>query len=552
MKILSFLKIIFKELTLLIIPISLSCILTPILFCTFSLKYYDIVYSKFQNIAILIAENNSETFIDFLFNNELFQNVVFLFLSFVTLQFFHLIAGMILSYLLPKINKKLKETSFRYALGLNLDFFNTKNSGDIEKNIFNLADSFCSMVEFSFLFINKIVQLIMCLIFCLKFKTMFLIVLMWVLIMSICGFICFKVIIRESSKRNEYQNIQTGFICESLDNVIILKLNKCYDFIFNKFNKNQSDEDKAYSTVNKLFGITRFVFGTINVFCFSVAILSIIKMKLVYHGLNSTFYFLQFWNTLIAIWEIMWAILPTFYAFGRLDRSLLFLDLKKDDKEYNYTHDIDKFEILEIHNLNFKYKEVEIFKNFSLILKNEFLLIDGSSGIGKSTLFNLIINLKDCGKNTIFFNGYDLKSITDIYKIISYVPQKDYIFNDTIKNNITLGLNYNQSKFNELINILQIDKFISMEDIDKKLCGPFGSQISGGQARRISLARTLLFDNPNKLLLLDEPFNNLSKDIISNLMLYIKENHKNRPVICIDHTQNFRSICDTIININDI
>lgn len=129
-------------------------------------------------------------------------------------------------------------------------------------------------------------------------------------------------------------------------------------------------------------------------------------------------------------------------------------------------------------------------------------LLVGKNGSGKSTLLKLIHGdiLPDSGEILIDSSPIDQVSFRDYYRLESIVYQKNYLFNDSVKNNITLFQPYQQEKLEELIQQLDLHQLISREisEIDR---------LSGGEKQRIVLARALL-KNP-RFLLLDEAFSAL-------------------------------------------
>ena len=532
-----------------------SGVFTTLLFGLQVMKYYDAIYRSMIGLQSMIQEIFPQTtsiygcFYKLLFQTDFFANVFFFFGLFCAMHVLHFCSGLLLSVALPKFNCYFKKMAFTHALNLPLNYFHTKSPGDIEKNVTNFAESFCQLVEFSLSNISRISVIITSLCLCFRIKLLFLVLSVWVFIMIVIGFVLFRMVIRESAVRSCYQNSQSGFITESFDNVVIYKLNKCKNFFFTKFGQNQEKEDSSYRKMNILFAITRSVYGTVNILCLCGMFILIAYLKITNPGLNAVFYFIQFWISLVQMWDLMHNIVPTSFVAGKLIQSIQLLKLNTEQiaKAENITH----FETLKIENLNFSYRTVPIFQQFSMTCQNQFLLINGPSGIGKSTLFNIILGLEIVDSNTIFINGKDLKSINNIYDYISVLPQRDMIFNASVRKNITLDKPYDEQKLKMIFEITKIGDFIAFNEIDEKICGPNGAQISGGQAKRIAIARMLLFDEDQNLLLLDEPFNNLSQDIIDSILDFLTSLRGFRTVLCIDHTGNFQKIADSVIAIND-
>ena len=172
---------------------------------------------------------------------------------------------------------------------------------------------------------------------------------------------------------------------------------------------------------------------------------------------------------------------------------------------------------IQVKNLTFSYDESPLIENLSFIVEaNQIGLISGESGIGKSTLFNVIAGLITPQKGTIklkdvIFNKGDFSLNTE-KREIGYVFQDFALFpHINAQKNIEYALN---SENNELCNEL-ISKLDLLELLDK-----MPHELSGGQQQRVAILRAILM-KPN-ILLLDEPFSNLDKNNIFAVQEIIK------------------------------
>jgi len=172
---------------------------------------------------------------------------------------------------------------------------------------------------------------------------------------------------------------------------------------------------------------------------------------------------------------------------------------------------------IQVKNLTFSYDESPLIENLSFIVEaNQIGLISGESGIGKSTLFNVIAGLITPQKGTIklkdvIFNEGDFSLNTE-KREIGYVFQDFALFpHINAQKNIEYAL---KSENNELCNEL-ISKLDLLELLDK-----MPHELSGGQQQRVAILRAILM-KPN-ILLLDEPFSNLDKNNIFAVQEIIK------------------------------
>lgn len=178
-------------------------------------------------------------------------------------------------------------------------------------------------------------------------------------------------------------------------------------------------------------------------------------------------------------------------------------------------------------SINFTYDNKKIFNYNFKIKKNEKVLIDGKSGAGKTTLFNILSGLIKNNKNDVLIDGRDIFSNLESYwSIMSYVSQSSFIFSGTLAYNISLRKELttkDEKKLKEIYDLLDFKNFISYENFKFKEFNIFGDKISGGQKQRVCLARAI-FKSP-LLLIIDEGLNGLDKKseikVLSNIIKYV-------------------------------
>lgn len=162
------------------------------------------------------------------------------------------------------------------------------------------------------------------------------------------------------------------------------------------------------------------------------------------------------------------------------------------------------FKKLSIKNLSYGYNGKSIFKdaNFEINKGDKFALI-GSSGVGKSTLLNIITQQITPDKGDVVLVG--AKNQSEVWKYIAYVDQEPYLFNLTIRENIVLNNSFCEHKLKGIMHQLEIDSFANSEEMIQEN----GNNFSGGQKKKIALARALYAQKP--ILLLDETTSSLDK-----------------------------------------
>lgn len=197
--------------------------------------------------------------------------------------------------------------------------------------------------------------------------------------------------------------------------------------------------------------------------------------------------------------------------------------------------------IIEIKNLSFRYpnKNNKVIDNISFTIKSgEKIGIAGASGCGKSTLIKILLRLVHDYSGEFLLFGQDLKNISrsQIAQKIAYVPQKNYIFSGTIKENIIYGCQKNISE-KEIISAAK-KAHIYKEIIDSLgglngRVGENGNNLSGGQKQRLAIAR-LILKSP-ELFIFDEATSALDNTNEVLIQKNIEELFKNKTMITIAH-----------------
>jgi ABC-type branched-subunit amino acid transport system ATPase component len=204
---------------------------------------------------------------------------------------------------------------------------------------------------------------------------------------------------------------------------------------------------------------------------------------------------------------------------------------------------------IHIKNLDFSYDDKNnIISNMNIeIRRNEITGFKGNSGIGKSTLFKLLLGFysSQIKNGEILFDDININNIDKTYfyqNLISFVGQEPVLFEGSIKDNLNSFDNDNDNNEKELILSL-IDDFYDYKNDENDN----NIKLSGGQKQRVSICRAIL--RKPKILLLDEPTSALDKDNINKFIKIIKSLSSKMTILIISHDEKILHICDTIINI---
>ena len=235
-----------------------------------------------------------------------------------------------------------------------------------------------------------------------------------------------------------------------------------------------------------------------------------------------------------------------------------FLKITKKVKKVDFnSKKFVNFYKLNIQNLHFKYGEKTLFSNLNYQFKKGYIYgISGKSGVGKSTLINLILGLYQPYKGKINLdNKYEIKKLhSKWHQILSYVPQKPFFFDETIFTNITFsGFNDNEKlkKVNECLRFVNLNKKIkSLKNGLSTIIGEGGAKFSGGELQRLSIARSLY--KKSEIIILDEATNSLDIKNQNIIMKNLKKLSHNKLIILVSHEKNILKKCDYIFDLSKI
>jgi subfamily B ATP-binding cassette protein MsbA len=210
---------------------------------------------------------------------------------------------------------------------------------------------------------------------------------------------------------------------------------------------------------------------------------------------------------------------------------------------------------IKFDNLNFSYdKNARLLKNISLfVVKNETTAIIGPTGSGKTTLINLILRFYDCPPSSIFINDIDIRDyILDSLRAgFAVVSQDTWLFNDTLRNNITYGLDrhISEEEIYAAIEKARLHDFVvSLPDKLDTYIGDIGVRLSGGERQRVAIARAIL--KKAEILILDEATSSLDMKTEKLIQEAIDEIIGNKTVIVIAHRLSTIKNADKIVMID--
>ncbi len=208
--------------------------------------------------------------------------------------------------------------------------------------------------------------------------------------------------------------------------------------------------------------------------------------------------------------------------------------------------------LVEFKNVSFKYNKVLILKNISFTVKpNQVTTIVGKTGIGKTTIFNLLLRLYKVNNGKILIDHVNIYEYSkEIYHSnISIVNQKTFIFNMSIRANLSL-VDTNKKRQIDACKRVGIHDFImSLPEGYNTILKEDATNISGGQKQLISLARALL--TTSEILLFDEVTASLDSHTTNKIITLLDDLKTDHTIIVITHNNDVMKVADQIIVLNE-
>jgi ABC-type bacteriocin/lantibiotic exporter with double-glycine peptidase domain len=459
------------------------------------------------------------------------------------------------------INIRLSKTVFEHYLQSNYSFHLNKNPNELLRNTINECNKVVSLISEVFqLFLEGMILII---IFILLLNINFflsLTVFSIFLLITFLFYTFFKNILKKLGKLIQVNTHEQLKIVSQVFNAI--KEIKIYnrepemlDIFSTNLNEIRNNTFKV-SIINKspkLF--LEFI---------SASIVSLVAIYFVLQGETS--------ETIIPILSFLAVasirMIPAFYAVSRALNTIRYCEpalhliddeLKKDiikiNSIKNETLSFDSK--ISFKNLSFNYEgsKLKILNQINLIInKGDKIGLLGKSGSGKTTFVNILSGLLQPTEGSIEIDNKSLPSNLLSYpKSIGYIPQDVYLFDDTVRNNITLNQKNSDilnEKLNYAINKSQIKEFLSsLEYGVDTIIGNKGIKISGGQRQRIGIARALY--NDAQIIILDEATNALDDANESSIITEILENLTNKTIVVISHNLKTLQKCERILRIEN-
>ena len=518
--------------------IKYKSVLFSILTMSFIFTLLNILSS--YNFKIILNE------IDIALKSDIKVIFIFLIVIIVFRYVIFLFRTNLLNYVNIILDKTLVKNAYYHIINLPYLYYRNHSCGDLLTRIndlSNIKELISNLIVT--LFVDLLLSIIIVFVLFKINVHLSIIIIISLIIYVLITFLFNKIIKDKISNSIKENSLVNNYLVESLASFETIKNLSIQDYIIKNFNQKYDN----YSDINN-----KLLKNINNENFFKNIVIGVMNLIVIYHGsllikdnsfnITSLVTFITVLDYLVnAIKNIL--DLQVLYSTSKesLRRIKEVLNIPMEKLLFNKnTYIKDLFGRIEISNVSYSYNSInKVINNVSLEIKEkERVLIYGDSGSGKSTLMQLIIGYLDNNyEGDITVGGIDLKKI-DLYTLrdnICYVSQNEYLYTDSIYENITLGRKINYAKFILLCKNLFIDKIVKNSSLGYNyLIESNGDNISGGEKERIIIARSLL--NNANIYIFDESFSHLDIEMERRILKYIFEIYHDKTFIVISHRKS--------------
>ena len=518
------------------------------------------VYSGIVNLGDYI-ENSINYFITQKVNNEgelkALMFMIFIIIgTFLLKNIFGYLALFFITFLRNGVLKDLRNDLYEKTVDLPLSYFSEKRKGDliarISTDVLEIQHSFLSILE---LIVREPLTIIFTIIAMLALSpqlTVFVFIFIPIsgYIISLVG----KSLKKQSDNVQKEQGHFLSILEETLGGLRVIKGFNAEPYFNSKFKESTSrfyhysntllNRKNLASPLSEFLGI-----AVIAILLWYGGSLVLVEKTLapdafiVYMGLA--------YNILTPAKAISKAVYGVKKGDAAAERVLEILNTESPLKDRENAMVKQAFDAsISIENVSFKYEDEYVLKDFSLeIPKGKTVAFVGQSGSGKSTIANLITRFYDVNEGVIKIDGVDIKDITkkSLRGLQGLVSQDSILFNDSIKNNILLGVDdKSDEEIQSAATIANAHEFI--KDLPKGYdtnIGDSGNKLSGGQKQRLSIARAVLKNPP--IMILDEATSALDTESEKLVQDALEKMMKNRTSVVIAHRLSTIQNADLIV-----
>ena len=486
----------------------------------------------------------------------LLLTVTLVIITFLFKNLFNYLASYHIMHLKNGVLRDLRKKLFNIIIELPISYYSEKRKGDVMARILGdvneVQNSFFSILE---LIVKEPLTILFAIIAMLNISvklTLFVFIFIPIsgLVISRIG----KSLKGKSTKAQQESGYFISIVEESLGGLKVVK----------SYNAENQFKTRFNDSINRLLKLTNSIGNKNNLASPMSEFMGIVTIAtLLWYGGNLVLVDKTLDGSLFLVYMLLsYQILTPAKAISKASYAVknglaaadrVFEVLEQDNTITSKENAIEKntFENqISIKNINFKYDEESVLKDFSLeIKKGQTVALVGQSGSGKSTIANLLTRFYDVNEGEIEIDSINIKdyNLQSLRGLMGLVTQDSILFNDTIKANIALGkLDASDEEIIEALKIANAYEFVKeLPDGIYANIGDSGNKLSGGQKQRLSIARAVLKNPP--IMILDEATSALDTESEKLVQVALENMMQNRTSIVIAHRLSTIQKADKII-----
>lgn len=475
---------------------------------------------------------------------------------FLLKNIFNYLAMYFITFLRNGVLKDIRNAMYQKIVDLPLAFFSEKRKGDviarITSDVLEIQHSFLSILE---LIVREPLTILFTIIV-MFFISVKLTIFVFIFI-PIAGMIISRIGKSLKRKSDRVQKEQAEFLSiveETLSGLRVIKAFNAESRFFKLF-KNSTDRFFHFS--NKLLNRQNLASPTgefLGILVIGILLWFGGRMVLVEESLNASAFIAYMglaYNILTPAKAISKAAYGVRKGNAAAERVIEILQTENPIQDRAHAREKSDFTSgINLENVSFRYEKEYVLQDFSLeVPKGSTVALVGQSGSGKSTIANLVTRFYDVDKGAITMDGVDIRDISkkSLRNLIGLVTQDSILFNDTVRNNISLGKDSaTEEEIVEAARIANAHEFIKdlPQGYDTNI-GDGGNKLSGGQKQRLSIARAVLKNPP--VMVLDEATSALDTESERLVQEALEKMMKNRTSIVIAHRLSTIQNADIIV-----
>ena len=509
----------------------------------------------------IVSSFSFKYLLEYSINYNVINNIDNIFICLFIIIIFKNTSNLLCNILLNKwiiiFDQEITNITFKQIILLPYLYFKNRTTGEVISKFrdLNIIKNYIS--KFIYSFIIDFFSIIIFLFIMYKYQiNMFIIIFIFSLI-----FLLFYIYSVKKKKKliislNKNQDIINSYLVEAISNVDTIKGSHLEKRLYDKFSikyKNMLNVLYKYSLFNSIVDYFKNNnFDILTLIIYSLGSYLVIKNSIslsniiIYQS-----FFIYYINSFTRFLNLIGEFNEFIVSLNRVE-DLFLLDEESFNHNFYYLA-YDLIGDIKFNNLFYKIGSRVLFNNSNIVIKRgEKILISGESGSGKSTLVKILMRYIEVPYGMVSINNIDINHyhLENIRSNICYVTSNEYLFTDSLRNNICLNKEINEEEFLKITNICLVDDLVNNDELGyDKLIEENGFNFSNGERQRIILARSLL--KKSNIYIFDEAFGNIDidreKKILNNIFDYLKD----KIVIVISHRFNNKKLFDRVIKIKD-